>query len=104
MSNLLVQNKSLSDNLAQCRSQNSSLSGQREQLNIVNVELANCNDKSQEMMKTIETLNSNLTRIQAQRDEFQIQVASMSSLQSQLNNCNTNAAQLREANANLSNF
>lgn len=73
-------------------------------MNILTVSLANCNDKSEELEKTIVTLNSDLARTQSQRDEFQIQVASISSLQSQLNNCNRNAAQLRESNANLSNF
>lgn len=72
MGTLLAENKSLNDNLAQCRSQNSNMQGQRDQLNVVSVELNKCRDQAQEANKSVQNLNATLNRVQTQRDEFQV--------------------------------
>lgn len=80
------------------------MTGLRDQLNLARVDLTKCEEASKESQRQVSSLAATLNRVQAQRDEFQLQVASITSLRAQLDSCNNNAAQLRDANATLSNF
>ena len=59
----MTQNKSLSDNLTQCRSQNSNLQGQKDQLNIITLDFNKCQNQSSEFNRQITNLNATLTRV-----------------------------------------